>query len=136
VTGPVPAAEFGRAYDAGLSVRGCMTRFGYTRVMVESALREAGTVMRPPGRAHAAPMSAEYAAQIRAVYDSGLRMRQTAEKIGCGLRAVTKGVTAGGAMRPPVRCRAADAGAGERSQPARVTRGAPALRCSGKGSLT
>jgi hypothetical protein len=98
MTGPVPAAEVARAYDPGLSVRACMRRFGYTRSMIQNLLREAGTVVRPPGRP---PMSAEQAAEIRRVYDSGLTKAQTAAKIGCGLRAVTKGVTvAGGQIRP------------------------------------
>lgn len=98
MTGPVPAAVVRRAYDSGLSVRACMRRFGHTRVMIERSLREAGTVMRPPGRP---PMSAEQAAEIRRVYDSGLTRAQTAAKIGCGLRAVTTGVLrAGGQMRP------------------------------------
>jgi hypothetical protein len=98
MTGPVPAAEVRRAYDAGLSVRACMHRFGYTRVMIERLLREAGTVMRPPGRA---PMPAEHAAEIRRAYDSGLTKAQTAAKIGCGLHTVATGVLrAGGQMRP------------------------------------
>lgn len=94
-------AEIGAAYDSGLSLRGCAVRFGITRAQVERALRETGTRVRPPGRRRQ-PMPLEYAEQIRAAYDSGLTKEQTAEKIGCGLRAVPKGVRlAGGTMRPP-----------------------------------
>ncbi len=47
-------------------------------------------------------MSAEYAARLNAVYDSRLTKHQTAEKIGCGPKAVARGVAlAGGTMRPP-----------------------------------
>ncbi len=101
VTGPVPPAEVGRAYDSGLSLRGCAFHLGITRAMVERALRETGTVMRPPGRRRQ-PMSLSYAVQIRTAYDSGLTKEQTAGKIGCGLKTVVQGVRlAGGTMRPP-----------------------------------
>jgi len=101
VTGPVPAAEVGRAYDSGLSLRGCAFHLGITRAMVERALRETGTVIRPPGRRRH-PMPPEYAERIRAAYDSGLTKEQTAAKIGCGLKTVVQGVRlAGGTMRPP-----------------------------------
>jgi hypothetical protein len=41
--------ELRAAYDGGLSLRGCMVRFGLPRSRVERALREAGAMLRPPG---------------------------------------------------------------------------------------
>jgi hypothetical protein len=78
-----PAAEVGAAYDGGLSLRGCAFHLGITRAMVERALRETGTVMRPPGR-RLQPMSLDYAERIRAAYDAGLTKSRPPPRSGAG----------------------------------------------------
>jgi hypothetical protein len=88
-------AAIREAYDSGLSVRRCGTKFGHVPETITRAVIRDGGTLRGPGE-----LPAALARRVRASYEAGLPARETGARFGLSQGTVARAVAqAGGTMR-------------------------------------